>query len=338
MFKRLQPHRCYIIAEIGGNFTTADIARRLIDAAADCGVDAVKLQTYRADTLASRRAIFDMENTGVRSQHELFRQYEIGESLHRDIFAHAERRGLDWFSTPSHATDVDLLNRLGVGCHKIGSDDATNLPFLRYVAEQGKPVILSTGMCTLAEVQEAVDTILATGNAQLALLHAITSYPTHPPDVNLRAMITLQRAFPNLPVGYSDHTLGPWACVAAVALGARIIEKHFTLDKQAPDPDAMLSADVPELRQIVEGIRAAEQMLGSGEKVPAAGESITRVNNRKSLVLAVDVRQGQPIAAEHLAIKRPGTGIPPRHWGEVIGRAVRRDLQADEVLRWDDLQ
>src|SRR5882672_2932527 len=173
MFRRFKTDKCYIIAEIGGNFTTLEGAKRLIDGAAGCGVDAVKLQTYRADTVASRKAIFDMENTGVVSQHELFKKYEIDEKLHSDTFAYAESKGLDWFSTPSHETDVDLLERLNAGAYKIGSDDAVNLPFLRYIARIGKPMILSTGMCTLQEVRESVSAILGEGNEKLILLHAI---------------------------------------------------------------------------------------------------------------------------------------------------------------------
>src|SRR5262245_56853769 len=185
MFKNFHARRCYIIAEIGGNFTTLDQAKRLIDAAADCHVDAVKLQTFRADTLASRSAMFDIENTGVTSQYALFRKYEIDGELHDAVFKYAESKGLDWFSTPSHETDVDLLEAAGVGAHKIGSDDAVKIPFLRHVARTGKPVILSTGMCTLEEVRQSVDAILAEGNDKLILLHAITSYPTHPENVNL---------------------------------------------------------------------------------------------------------------------------------------------------------
>ncbi len=180
MFRNYSTDRCYIIAEIGGNFTTFEQAKKLIDQAALCNVDAVKIQTYCADKIASKKAIFDMENTGVVSQHALFQKYEVGEGLHREVFAYASEKDLDWFSTPSHENDVDILERLGVEVHKIGSDDAVNLPFLRYVARTGKPIILSTGMCTLEEVLVSVDAILSEGNDKLILLHAITSYPTHP--------------------------------------------------------------------------------------------------------------------------------------------------------------
>lgn len=337
MFRRYRSDRCYIIAEIGGNFTTFDEARRLIDAAAGSGVDAVKLQTYRADTLASRHAIFDMENTGVVSQYDLFKKFEVDEGLHGDVFAYAEARGLDWFSTPSHETDVDLLERLGVGGHKIGSDDAVNMPFLRYVARTGKPIILSTGMCTLQEVRESVDAILGEGNERLILVHAVTSYPTHPEHVNLRAMQTLMREFPSLDVGYSDHTLSPVACLCAAAMGARVLEKHFTHDKKAEGPDHMLSADPPEMAGLVSAVRSFEMMRGSGVKRPADSERTTRVNNRKSVVLVRAVAAGEQLARADLAVKRPGTGIAPRQIDQVIGRAVRSQMDADAVLSWDDL-
>jgi len=337
MFRNYRADRCYIIAEIGGNFTTFEQGKRLIDAAAECGVDAVKLQTYRADTIASRKAIFDMENTGVVSQHALFKKYEINEALHGDVFAYAESKGLDWFSTPSHETDVDLLERLGVGAHKIGSDDSVNIPFLRYVARTGKPIILSTGMCTLQEVRESVSAILGEGNDKLILLHAITSYPTHPENVNLAAMQTLMREFPQLDVGYSDHTLSPVACLCAAVMGARVLEKHFTYDKQAEGPDHRLSADPAEMKWLVEAVRSFEVMRGSGVKRPAKSECTTRINNRKSVVLARPVRAGERLARADLAIKRPGTGISPRLFEQVIGRAVRSDMEADAVLTWDDL-
>ena len=337
MFKNFHADRCYIIAEIGGNFTTLDQACRLIDEAAGCGVDAVKLQTYRAQTLSSRVAMFDMENTGVTSQFDLFNKYAINERLHREVFLYAQEKRLDWFSSPSHQSDVDLLDRCGVGAHKIGSDDAVNLPFLRYVARTGKPILLSTGMCTLEEVRQSVDAILGEGNDRLILLHAITSYPTHPQHVNLRAMQTLMETFPALDVGFSDHTVTPVASLCAVAMGARVIERHFTYDKRADGPDHMLSADPAEMKWLIDGVRAFEQMRGNGVKRPADSEKTTRHNNRKSLVLALAVKAGDRLTADHVAIKRPGYGIQPRFYEQVLGRTAGRDLVADTVLDWSDL-
>jgi len=338
MISNYRPSRCYIIAEIGGNFTTLEQAKILIDAAAQCGVDAIKLQTYRADTVSSKHAIFNMENTGVTSQYELFKKYEIDEALHQDIFNHIQSKGLDWFSTPSHELDVDLLERLGVGIHKIGSDDASNLPFLRYVARTGKPIMLSTGMCTLGEVREAVNAILEEGNDQLTLLHAITSYPTPPEHVNLRAMQTMMREFPELDVGYSDHTIGTIACICAASMGARVLEKHFTHDKSADGPDHMLSADPMEMKSIVDAVRTYEMMRGNGIKRPADSESTTRINNRKSITLTHTIAEGEILTLAHLAIKRPGYGIPPKHLHQLIGRTVSRAMAQDDVLSWEDLQ
>lgn len=330
-------HKIYIIAEIGGNFTTYEQAAALIDAAKECGVDAVKLQSYRAETLSSKKAVFDMENTGVTSQFELFDAYAVDEELHRKVFAYAKEKGLDIFSSPSHKTDVDMLERLGCDAYKIGSDDAVNLPLLRYIASLGKPVVYATGMCTLDEVKESVDAMLAEGNSQITILHAITAYPTHPEDVNLRAMQTLQKAFPHLTVGYSDHTLGTTACICAAAMGARMLEKHFTYDKHAEGPDHMHSADPEEMRQIVEAVRAFEVMRGSGIKMPAGAEAITRRNNRKSIVLCQDVKAGEPVSKEAVDIKRPGYGIQPKFLEQVIGRRAARDLHKEDILTWEDL-
>jgi N-acetylneuraminate synthase len=327
----------YVIAEIGGNFTKLEEALRLVDAAADCGVDAVKLQTLKAGTVASRKAMFDMENTGKVPQYDLFLQYEVDEESHRRIFERAAARKIAVFSTPSYYDDADLLERLGVPAFKIGSDDAVNLPFLDYVARKGRPLILSTGMCTLDEVRESVQAILATGNRQLALLHVVTSYPTHPEHVNLHAMVTMAREF-DLPVGYSDHCVGNEVCLAAVALGATIIEKHFTLDKKGDGPDHRLSADPPDLKALVEGVRRIRAALGDGVKKPAASEAITRVNNRKSVVAVRDIPKGVPITADQVAVKRPGMGIPPKDLRKVVGRKARVPIAAEDVLTWDLLE
>lgn len=329
--------RVYMIAEIGGNFTTYEQAVKLIDAAKEAGADAVKLQTYQAETLSSKKAIFDMENTGVVSQFELFEQYSVGEELHRQVFSYAKEKGLDIFSSPSHKSDVDMLERLGCDAYKIGSDDAVNLPLLRYIASLGKPVIYATGMCTLEEVKESVDTMLAEGNEQITILHAITAYPTHPEDVNLKAMQTLKAEFPQLSVGYSDHTLGITACICAAAMGAEVLEKHFTYDKQADGPDHMHSADPAEFRMIVDAVREFEIMRGHGIKMPSKAEHGTRINNRKSIVLCQDVKAGDCIKEAAVDIKRPGYGIAPKFLSQVIGRRASHDLQKDDILTWEDL-
>jgi len=338
MFKNYKYDRCYIIAEIGGNFTTFEEAKRLVDGAASCSVDAVKLQTYKADTIVSRNAVFDMENTGVVSQYELFKKYEINEELHGKVFSYIESKGLDWFSTPSHESDVELLERFGVGAYKIGSDDAVNIPFLKYVARKGKPIILATGMCTMDEVKESVSAILGEGNDKIVLLHAVTSYPTHPEHVNLLAMQAMMREFPGLSVGYSDHTIGITASICAAAMGARVIEKHFTYDKNADGPDHRLSADAGEMKKIVEWIREFEVIKGDGIKRPADSEKTTRINNRKSVVAAGVIKKGEVITRERLAVKRPGYGIPPKCFEEIIGRTASRDMEPDTVIMWEDLE
>ena len=337
MFKLFQKDRCYIIAEIGGNFTNFEQAKHLIDEAVACGVDAVKLQTYRAETLSSRAAIFEMENTGITSQFNLFKKYEIDETLHHAVFKYAESKGLDWFSSPSHQNDVDMLEKCSVGAHKIGSDDAVNLPFLRYVAATGKPIILSTGMCTLEEVRESVSAIQAEGNSKLILLHAITSYPTHAPNVNLRAMQTLMEAFPQIDVGYSDHTLSPVACLAAAVMGARVLERHFTYDKKADGPDHMLSADPAEMKWLVDAVREFEAMRGDGIKRPAESEKNTRRNNRKSVVLSRDITAGERLTENDIAVKRPGYGIAPKYFEQIVGRTLAANMEKDAVLTWNDL-
>lgn len=326
----------YLIAEIGGNFTTFDQARHLIDLVADSGCQAIKLQTFRARTLTSRKAMFDMENTGVASQWEHFRKFEVAEDLHRDILAHAAQRGLFAFSTPSHQSDVDMLEALGVGAHKIGSDDAVNIPLLKHVARTGKPVLLSTGMCTLSEVRRSVDAILEEGNDQLVLFHCTTNYPTHPESVNLRAMVTMQAEF-GLPVGYSDHTLGIDVCYAAAVLGAPVLEFHFTHDKNADGPDHMLSKTPDEVEALKRKVQTLPVLLGDGVKRPMASEMVTRRNNRKSLVLTADVAKGAKISPANVDIKRPGHGIGCEHYWTVMGKTASRDLRADDVLGWDDL-
>lgn len=326
----------FIIAELGVNFETLEAAQILIEAAARAGADAVKVQTYRADTLTTKKAVFDMENTGITSQYDLFRKFELSADTHRALFAYAQERNILLFSTPSHATDVDLLEKLAVPLYKVGSDDLTNLPFLRYVAGTQKPIILSTGMSTLDEVREAVDAVLSAGNDKLVLLHCVSLYPCQPQNVNLRALITLRETF-HRPVGFSDHTQGIEACLAATALGACALEKHFTLNKNAPGPDHLLSSDPTELAQLVRAVRNIEKALGDGIKRPQQAEQKQRTNNRKSLVTVGSIRKGEPITPEKIGIKRPGSGIPPKYFEEILGKPAKQDIAEDEVLTWEML-
>ncbi len=326
----------YMIAEIGGNFQDFQTAAKLIDLAQKAGVNAVKLQHYRADTITSKKAMFEMENTGVASQHDLFKKYELGEELTKDVFSYCREKQITAFSTPSHPTDVDLLEKFDVPAYKIGSDDAVNIPFLKYVAKIGKPILLSTGMCTMSEVQRSVDVILEEGNDQIILFHCVTNYPTHIESVNLRAMQSMQACF-KFPVGYSDHTLGIDTCYAAAVLCAPILEFHFTYDKKAEGPDHMLSKDYEETDALIKKVRELPVLLGDGIKRPAGTEMNTRRNNRKSLVLTQNVKAGEKITTKNMEIKRPGYGIPCEFYYNVLGKTLSRDLDADDVLTWDDI-
>lgn len=324
----------YIIAEIGGNFLNFKEAVRLIDLAIDVGADAVKLQTYRAETIASKSAVYDMPNTGHANQFELFKKYEVDFQLHKEIWGYCRDKGICVFSTPSHISDVELLEKLDCPVYKIGSDDAVNIPFLEEVASIGKPVILSTGMCTMNEVRESVSAILGKGNPNLILLHCVTNYPAEPAHANLRCIPAMKAKF-GLPVGYSDHTVGMACCIGAATIGANVLEKHFTYDKNAEGPDHMLSADTEEMRQIIKNVHIIEKAMGDGVKRPAEEEKITRINNRKSIVTVQAIPKGTVITRDMIAIKRPGFGIQPKFFQEAIGRTAKVDIKAEEPVLWD---
>lgn len=330
--------KCYIVAEIGGNFIDYNTAVDLIDQAKKSGADAVKLQTYRADTIASKQAMFDMENTGITLQKDYFRKYELSEEIHRKVFEYAKKRGLDIFSTPSHMTDVEMLERLGTDIYKIGADDATNIPFLKNIAKLKKPIMLSTGMCTLHEVHDAVEAILEEGNSDIIIMHVVSLYPTAQQFVNLEAIRTLQKEFPQFTIGYSDHTLGIDSCIFAAVMGAKVIEKHFTYDKKADGPDHILSATYEEMKQLVEKIRLFEQMRGNGIKMPMGDEIKNRKNNRKSVVNVRTIKKGERIQETDIDIKRPGSGIPPKYSNLLVGKKAIRDIDKDSLLQWLDFE
>ncbi len=326
----------FVISEIGGNFLDFEGAKRLIDLSVDVGADAVKLQTYRAETISSKSAVYDMPNTGHANQFDLFKKYEIGFELHKEIWDYCREKEIVVFSTPSHMSDVDLLERLDPPVYKIGSDDLYNIPFLEEVASIGKPILLSTGMSTMNEVRESVAAILGKGNSDLILMHCVTNYPTDPEHVNLRSVQTMKKEF-GLPVGYSDHTIGTACCIGAAAIGANVIEKHFTYDKNAEGPDHILSADPGELREIIDSIRIMEKAMGDGVKRPSDGEKTTRVNNRKSIVSTQDIPKGTMITKDMIAIKRPGFGIQPKFYQEIAGKVAKVDIKAESPVLWDDI-
>ena len=333
----LEKERCYIVAEIGGNFTDYETAVRLIDQARRCGVDAVKLQTYRAETLVNGKAVFDMETIkGVR-QIDYFKKYEISAELHRRIYAYARAAELEIFSTPTHYTDLELLEELGTDVYKIGADDAVNLPFLKRVASLGKPVMLSTGMCTLDEVKMGLNAILETGNSKVVIMHTVSLYPTGDEFVNLNVLKTFQKEFPGFLIGYSDHTLGVDACLYAAVMGAKVLEKHFTYDKRAEGPDHILSATEEEMTGLVKAVRQFERMRGTGVKFPRGDEVKNRKNNRKSVITTCNIAKGETFTEANLDIKRPGTGIAPKYYEQILGKRAAADLGADTLLGWTDI-
>lgn len=333
---------CFIIAEAGVNHDgSLDLARRLVDAAADAGADAVKFQTFRADELASPEAAqaeYQARNTGQReSQLDMLRRLELSPEAHHELRRRCLDRGLIFLSTPFEEKSADFLVSLGVPLLKIPSGEITNLPFLAHVARAGLPLIVSTGMATLAEVGEAVHVLRRDAGAGLVLLHCVSNYPARTADVNLKAMETLRSAF-GLPVGYSDHTEGLEVALAAVALGACVLEKHFTLDRSLPGPDHRASLEPGELASLVRGVRAVEASLGHGRKEPAAAEAETAAVIRKSVVAARDVPRGARLAAEDLAVRRPGTGLPPSRLAGLLGRRAARDLRRGAPLTDGDVE
>lgn len=335
MLKNLKDDKCYIIAEIGGNFTTFEEAKKLVDLAYNTGVDAIKLQTYKAETIVTKTARFDLDNVGDMLQRELFEKYQIDFELHKKVFDYIDSKKLDWFSTPSHFTDVDMLEELNVSAHKLGADDATNLPLIKYVAQKGKPILLSSGYCTLEEVKAMVNACLEVGNSNIILFHTVSNYPTYAEDVNLRAMQTLKKEFPYLKVGFSDHTNGSTACFAAACMGADVVEKHFTYDKNAEGPDHQLSANPEEMKEIVSKIREFEVMKGTGAKRPVGKEITNREKNRKSIVSIKTIKKGEILSLENIDIKRPGFGIEPKYFEQVLGKKATCDIEEDTVLTWE---
>ena len=333
----MKKKKCFIIAEIGGNFINFKQAKKLVNLAVRAKVDAVKLQTFNADTLASRKAIFNMKNTGKISQHKLFKKFQIDEKLHREIFKYCKFKKIECFSTPAHYDDVNLLEKYNVKYHKIGSDDAVNLPLLKYVAKTKKKIILSTGMCNLKEIKRSVSTILKY-NKNLAILHCVSNYPAEKSEANLNAILTLKKEFPKLSIGFSDHTIGPLASLAAAIMGAEIIEKHFTFDKNHDGPDHMLSLNFEEMKWLVDSIREFESMTGNGKKVPTKSELKNAKNNRKSLVANDEIKKGDRFNFNNVAIKRPGYGIEPGNLNKIINKKSKSNLKYDDIIKWSDVR
>lgn len=333
--------QCLVIAEAGVNHD-GDPAKaiEMIDVAAAAGADAIKFQTFRAEAVISAgapKADYQRRATdAAESQLDMIRRLELGAADFRNLNAHCRTKGILFLSTPFDEASVDLLAEIEVPAFKAPSGEITNLPLLDYIGRQGRPVILSTGMADLAEVGSAVNTIRGAGCPALALLHCVSNYPADPADANLRAMATMRKAF-DLPVGFSDHTTGIDIALAAAALGAAVIEKHFTLDKALPGPDHQASLGPAELSALVAGIRRVESALGDGVKTPCPAEADTAAVARRSLFLSEPVIAGQDIPADHIVALRPAGGIEPHARDRVAGRRAARDLPAGAMLQWSDL-
>jgi N-acetylneuraminate synthase/N,N'-diacetyllegionaminate synthase len=331
-------HPCFIIAEAGVNHNgDVKLAKRLVDAAAAAGADAVKFQTWITEKLLTPEAeLAEYQRRNISreiSQFEMLKQLELSQYAFREIKRHAAEQGILFFSTPDEEDSADFLDHLGVALFKIGSGEVTNLPYLRHVAWKERPIILSTGMSTLGEVEAAVRAIEETGNRQLCLLHCVSEYPADPADCNLRAMDTLSAAF-GYPVGFSDHTVGIDIAIAAVARGACVIEKHFTLSKDMEGPDHKASLDTSELARMVRSIRIVESSLGDGKKRPSAPELRTRALVQKRIVTARHLSQGEIISESDVLLRRAGSGVEASSLSSVIGRITRCSIPAHSGIEW----
>lgn len=328
----------YIIAEAGVNHNgDIELAKQLIDVAADAGADAVKFQTFKADTLVTRnakKADYQSKNTGTtESQYEMLRKLELSVEMHRDLIAHCAKRNIVFLSTGFDIQSIDLLVTLGQSLLKVPSGEITNLPYLRHIGQLGKPVILSTGMSTMDDIGAAISVLEQSGATRknIIVLHCTTEYPTPMTEVNLRAMQSINNAF-GVSVGYSDHTSGIEVAIAATAMGATVIEKHFTLNRSLPGPDHKASLEPLELKAMVTSIRNIELALGDGIKRLTASELKNKPIARKSLVASKPIKTGELFSTQNLTAKRPGTGISPMRWDEVVGKVASRDYSVDELI------
>jgi N,N'-diacetyllegionaminate synthase len=331
-------NRTLIIAEAGVNHNgDINLAMQLIDAAAEAGADIVKFQTFNADRQVTRiaeKAEYQKRETGsAESQYEMLRRLELTESMHHQLISHCAERKIEFLSTGFDIESISFLAGLNQEYFKIPSGEITNLPYLRHIGFLNKSVILSTGMATLGEVEQAINVLEEAGTSrdQITILHCTTEYPTPMNEVNLKAMLTLQKAF-HVAVGYSDHTKGIEISVAAVAMGAAVIEKHFTLDRNLPGPDHRASLEPYELRQMISAIRNIENAMGDGIKRPTASEKKNKLVARKSIVASRPISKGESFTAENLTVKRPETGISPMKWDEILGKNASRDFAVDELI------
>ena len=332
-------NKTFIIAEAGVNHNgSLDVAFQLIDVAVTAGADAVKFQTFKAEKVIAvnaPKACYQKETTGSdESQLEMVKKLELDETAHIQLYQHCQQKDIQFLSTPFDLESIDLLNRLGLEIFKSPSGEITNLPYLRKLGALKKRLIMSAGMANLGEIEDALDVLTESGTPleNITVLHCNTEYPTPFEDVNLRAMLTIKDAFPGVRVGYSDHTLGIEIPIAAVAMGATVIEKHFTLDKNMEGPDHRASLEPNELKVMVHAIRNIEKALGNGIKKPSPSELKNKPIARKSVVATRNIRKGEPFTEENLTVKRPGTGISPMRWDEVLRQVAQKDYEEDELI------
>ncbi len=335
---------CFIIAEAGVNHNgNLDLAKKLIDVAAESGADCVKFQTFKAHKLNTKKApksSYHLKSTpkdDEQSWFDLLRSQEISHQMHLDLIKHCQERKILFLSTPYDSESADLLHELGIAAFKIASTDANNIPLLRHIARKNRPIILSTAMCTMSEVRESVEAIYNEGNSQLILLHCTANYPADIANTNLRAMKSLEREFDCI-VGYSDHCLSYHNPIAAVALGAKVIEKHFTLSRHLPGPDHQASLTPERLKDMIEDVRLVERSLGTGEKKPLGCEEENLKKLRKSVVSAVSLKNGTTLTLDHLEIKRPGTGMEPKRIYDLVGKKITCDLPEDHIFSDADFE
>lgn len=330
--------RTLIIAEVGVNHNgSMDAAKKMITAAAVAGADVVKFQTFTANSIVTKgaeKAVYQKETTGSdESQHEMIKKLELDKEAHLELIVYCEQKGIDFLSSPFDHKSIDMLDELGLKRFKIPSSEITNLPYLRHIGSIGKPIIMSTGMSTLAEVQVALNILLEAGTEKekITVLHCNTGYPTPMEDVNLKAMITMRDEL-GVAVGYSDHTLGIEIPIAAVALFAAVIEKHLTLDRTLPGPDHATSLEPDELKAMVIAIRNIEIAMGDGVKEPSPSERENIDVMRKSIVAGKSIKTGNLFSDENLTVKRPGSGLSPMKWDELIGTRSKQDFNLDELI------
>ena len=327
-----------IIAEAGVNHNgKVEMAKLLVDVAVNAGADIVKFQTFRSNLIVTSRATkaeYQLQSSGKdETQLEMLKRLELTQVMHEELIDYCKQYNIEFLSTGFDTQSIDMLVDLGLEQFKIPSGEITNLPYLRYIGKFKKPVILSTGMAILGEIEAALDVLETSGTprSQITVLHCNTEYPTPMEDVNLKAMLAIRDAF-GVKIGYSDHTLGIEVPIAAVALGATVIEKHFTLDRTLPGPDHRASLEPEELKAMVQSIRNIEKAMGDGIKRPSPSEAKNKPIARKSLVAATAIRAGECFTEANLAVKRPGTGISPMRWDEFIGQVAQKDYQKDELI------